>query len=215
MKTGARRLRNTARSRARIRKKNSATNKLKMLRPNFDRILPRESRKTTGSKNASLICGHPEEFTIANASTPKTTTVLTTAITTPRAPSLFSGPRIFEPRSPLGGVYPPPGRLWYFSGDSPPTERLRQDRRVRLVGQPLLLDLVEPAVRLHLLEREVDALDEWTAGLERHREVLVGRRAELADDDAVLDLHGSHVERGREIHHESVDVPVLQVGNPL
>ena len=67
-------------------------------------IFDNESQKSVGSKNASLIWGHPDELRIAKASSPNTTTVLTTAIVTPRAPSAFSGARIFEPRSPDGGV---------------------------------------------------------------------------------------------------------------
>src|SRR5262245_52372374 len=215
MKTGARRLRTTATSRARIRTKISATTKMNTFRLNFDRSVPRESQNTSGSKNASLTCGHPDEFTIANASSPKTITVLATAIATPRAPSALSGARIFDRRSPLGGVYPPPGRLWYFSGAWPPTERLRQEGRVRLVGQPLLVDLVERAVRLHLLERQVHALDERAAGLERHREVLVGRGAELAHDDTLLDLHRRDEEGRRQVHDDPVDVAVLQVRDGL
>ena len=75
-----------------------------MFRVNRAMIFDKESQNTSGSKNASLIWGHPDEFKIANASSPNTTTVLTTAIVTPRAPSDFSGARIFEPRSPEGGV---------------------------------------------------------------------------------------------------------------
>ncbi len=89
---------------ARINTKPSATTKMNTLRPNRAMILPRESQNTSGSKKASLIWGHPEEFRIAKASSPNTTRVLTTAIVTPRAPSAFSGARIFEPRSPDGGV---------------------------------------------------------------------------------------------------------------
>src|SRR3990170_694195 len=216
--TGPARLRITARSSASINTKTSATTKMKMFRQNFSRIFPRESQKTCGSKNASLMAGQPEEFTTARPSAVKNTTVLTTAIHTPRAPSPRSGARIFEPRSPVGGVYGPPGRPWYFSGaPAVPklTTRLAQDRRVRLVGEPLLLDRVQRPVGLHLPEREVHARHERAPGLEHHPEVLVGLGPELPHDDALLDLDRRHEERGRQVDDDAVDVAVVEIGHRL
>ena len=104
VKTGPVRLRITARSKARISTNTSATTKMKTLRPNFSTIFGNESPRTSGSKKASLITGQPEEFTTTTASTAKKITVLVTPIQTARAPSARSGARIFEPRSPVGGV---------------------------------------------------------------------------------------------------------------
>ena len=100
--TGPRRLRSTATIIATIRTKISAVTKMKTFRQNFSTILGNASAKISGSKNASLISGQPEEVTTAKTITPKNTIVLTTAIATPRAPSVRSGARIFDPRSPDG-----------------------------------------------------------------------------------------------------------------
>jgi hypothetical protein len=49
-------------------------------------ISPNELEKMCASKKACRTAGHPDELTTATAIAPKKTTVLTSAIATPRAP---------------------------------------------------------------------------------------------------------------------------------
>src|SRR5918994_4904816 len=82
------------------------------------------------------------------------------------------------------------------------------------LGEPDLLDSSEHARPLHVRERVVDAGDQGVALLEDHPEALPRARArELTDDLAVRYLHRRHVERGRKVDDEAVDLAVLQRGH--
>jgi len=67
-----------------------------------------------------------------------------------------------------------------------------------------LVDRVERAVRLHLLQGQVHALHERTVRLEGHGEILLGLRLELADDHAARDLHGGDEEGARQVDLRAV-----------
>ena len=84
--------------------------------------------------------------------------------------------------------------------------------RFGLLGEPLLLDLLQRAVVLQLGERLVDAVAERVALLEEHPEVLLAAdRGELPDDGPVLDLLGAdEEERGREVDDDAVDLLPVQ-----
>jgi hypothetical protein len=96
------RLRITAIAMATTSTRISAVTKMNAFLPNFSRTFGNASAKTSPSKNASLMSGHPDEFRTATIAAVKNTTVLTTAIATPRTPSTRSGARMREPRSPGG-----------------------------------------------------------------------------------------------------------------
>ena len=61
-----------------------------------------EARKTSRSKNERLTAGQPCEVTTRTTTSAMKTTVLATAIATPRPPSAPRPPRILERRSPTG-----------------------------------------------------------------------------------------------------------------
>ena len=133
---------------------------------------------------------------IATASNVKKTTVLATAMTTPRRPSPpdITLPRILEPR-------------FSFSV-------LLQDGRAADLRQPLVLDLRQRPVGLQLRQRLVDTAHERVPLLEDHAEVLAGRaRRELAENLAVRHLRRRDVERRRQVDDERVRLAVLQRGD--
>ena len=79
-------------------------------------------------------------------------------------------------------------------------------------GEPLLLELVEGAVRVSAASASLTQRHQRVALLEEHPELLLlaGLRLELADDHAVLDLAGGDVERGRQVRDDAVDLVVEQ-----
>src|SRR3954449_3542377 len=89
---------------------------------------------------------------------------------------------------------------------------LLQDGRAGCLGEPDALQRLDRAVGPEPVERLVDAAGQLAALLEHEPEALLAARsgAELTHDFAVGDLHGSHVERGRKVDHEAVDLPVLE-----
>src|SRR6476659_5384800 len=93
-----------------------------------------------------------------------------------------------------------------------PAASLVEDGRVRLVGKPGRLDLIQRAVRLERRDRLVDARGQRAALGEDETEVTAaacGGR-ELADDGAVRDLHGRHVEGRRQVDDDAVDLMRLE-----
>ena len=92
--------------------------------------------------------------------------------------------------------------------------RLFEDRSVRLVGEPLLLDRVERPVLSQCGQRLVDAVAKRVFLLEDHAEVLLpAHRGELAHDRPVRHLDGRDEEGGREVDDDPVDLPVLEAGD--
>src|SRR5262245_1627220 len=108
----------TATARAVTRMIASAMQKILTLTRKAEAISPKESRKIFPLKKASLNWGHPAELTTSATTAPKKTSVLRTAMATPRPPlaPVLSPPRILEPRSPArellqqrGAAREPPG----------------------------------------------------------------------------------------------------------
>ena len=101
---------------------------------------------------------------------------------------------------------PPPPRIFDFR-----LSELLQNGRAGDLREPDLLDPLQHAGALHVRERVVDAGDQGVALLEDHPEpLLAGRGLELADDLAVRHLHRRHVEGGRQVDDEAVDLADLQ-----
>src|SRR5919106_2206391 len=177
----------TAITRAVTRMIASAIRKIRTLSRKARARSGNEPVKRSGLKKARLTSGHPGELTTTTAITATKTAVLAAAIARLRPPP---SPRIRErrPAAPLEGA-------------------LLEDGGVGLIGEPLLLDLREPAAVLQPGEGGVDAVDERAALLERHREeLLLADGRELADDRAVLELDGGDEERGRQVDDDTVDL---------
>src|SRR4051794_38317141 len=220
------RLRRTATSRARARITTSATRKYSMFRTNFLAISGKLSRNSSPLKNACLTAGQFFEWTITHTIAPNTTTVLTTAITTPLAPSRRS-PVLATSRD----RRPPPGTSGPGSGSDPmsyafgeltPGGLALEDRDgadVRLLGQPLLLEVGQGPVVRHGPERLVHACHQRIPLLEGHPDVVGGaalRVGELSDDDAVLHLlheRVGDVQRGRQVDHHGVHLVRVEGGH--
>src|SRR5919198_2220118 len=189
-KTEPGRLRRIARNNAKARITASHIRKYWMLRTNFDATSGKESRNSWPLKKACFTAGQLGDRATAQAISPNTTIVLTTAMATPFAPSCRkTSPRMRDrPRaSGPGGAGAPggPARLKVpFLG--------LEDRHladVRLLRQPLGRDVLQRVVCFHGLEGLVHARNQGAPLLERHAEVLRrGGRRELSHDDAVLDL---------------------------
>src|SRR5664279_5727187 len=220
-KTGPGRLRKTARTSARTRISTSAIAKSWMLSQNAATMSGKAFVKTVALKNETWTSAQPGAFTVIHTRIPKTTTVLTSATSVDRRavrgrPRARSGP----PGGPTASMPPVssgPPRSDIRGGDA---VRLRpEDRGRRLVGEPLLRDLVQAAVRLHRRDRPVDARGERAALREDGAEVLGSRPGldrELAHDVrervalGVRDLRRGDVEGGRQVDHEGVDLLRLE-----
>src|SRR5262245_26887963 len=196
--------------------KTSATRNSWTLIQNAATILGSDAAKISPLKNASRTAGQFGAFVTTRTISPNTMIVLASAIMVERTaspggirrrrdgwlgagrrpPSASRGP----PISDIGCALPG-GQLWL------------EDRRVRLVGQPRLRQLVELAAVLERRDGRVDAARESTALLEQDA-VVLGVRArgsgELADDHGVVDLGRRHVERCRQVDDEAVDLLGLQ-----
>src|SRR5215217_7258210 len=160
----------------------------------FRRKRPRISgnvlRNSSALKKASRTAGQFGERRMNHVISPSTTTVLTTAIRTPFAPSARSPPNSRDPPGPSpsgsgapGGdatscemrpISPPPPRT--MTRRLPPLLQDGDLADVRLLGEPGRLDLLERPIALHLVERLVHAADHGAAPSERHAEVLALRR---------------------------------------
>src|SRR5580765_8142474 len=189
--TGPGRLRMTGSASASGRMNASEIKKIFTFSRNARAISGIDALNSCQLKNVCLTSGHPGACVIARTSTVKKTMVLSTAIVTPRRPSppAVTLPRIFEPRVAF--------------------RRLFQHGRVSL--EPLGLQALQRAVGAELRQRVVDAADERVALLEDHAEVLGRRgRRELALNLPVRDLDRRHVESGRQVDDEAVDLFVLQ-----
>src|SRR5436190_19261078 len=160
-----------------------------------------DSVKSCRSKNALRTAGQPAELTIARTTIAANTTVLATAIPIFRASPPWREPRIFERRA----VRPVSASTLTRPGS------LLEDGRVRLVRQPLRLDLLERAVALERGERLVQARRQLAPLREHHPEVL-GRAhgRELPDDGRVRDLDRGDVERGGQVDDDAVDLVRVQ-----
>ena len=151
------------------------------------------SRASAPLKNDCLTVCQPGEFTISSVTTTRNTTVLTSAIDT-FATAPVPPWRIRERL---------PGSGWVTSGG-----RARSPcRRARSSGSDR-----ERAVRLERRDRLVDARRQRAALGEHEAEVAAAARGgrELADDRAVRDLHGGHVEGGRQVDDDAVDLVRLE-----
>src|ERR687898_2365685 len=172
-KTGPGRLRMIATSIASTSTSTSATTNMKTLIRKARRIFGKASAKTSPSKKASRIDGQPGDVPTRTASPPNTRIVLTSAIAIDRPP--VPAPRIRDDRLPGPGTRGSTPGVPSGKDCSPAMAgRLALDhRRVGVVGEPLLTDLVERAVGLHLFQCQVHAVDERAPLLEGHREVLL------------------------------------------
>src|SRR6476659_6265058 len=187
--TGPGRLRTTASASGRMNA--SEIKKIFTFSRNARAISGMEALNSCQLKKVCLTSGYPGACVIARASTVKKTTVLSTAIVAPRRPSppAVALPRIFEPRFAF--------------------RRLFQHGRVSL--EPLGLEARQRAVGAELRQRVIHAADERVALLEDHAEMLWSPdRRELAENLAVRYLHRRHIESGREIDDQAVDLLVLQ-----
>ena len=129
-KTGPGRLRMIARPSPSTSTIVSAITNATTFLPNFRRMSGKLSRNTSPLKNASRNASHPGALTISAPSTVSTTTVLASAMSTPRAPCWRCQPlRMRERRSPLD----PRPALWITGG-----------RRGRISSGPLLPQAVQP-----------------------------------------------------------------------
>src|SRR5947208_3391562 len=173
----------TARSSASGRMNSSAMQKIFTFSQKADRISGNVLFASLQSKNCCWISGQPGALTIAKPRPVKMTTVLTSAMTTPRRPS----PR---PR--------------------PLIEALLQDGSAGDLREPLRLQALQRPVRLQLRERLVDARGQRIALLQHHAEVLAGLRGQLAEDLPVRHLDRGDVERGRQVDDDRVDLLALE-----
>src|SRR5689334_11585012 len=151
------------------------------------------SRPSLTLKNDCFTVDQPGEFTIASPRSTATTTVLTRAMET-----LAAGPPPWRIRD---------RRSWTGSRDT-----LLKDWGLRLFREPGRLDLVERPVGLQPGERLVDARGQLAALREDEPELAAPARRgrELADDRAVRDLHRRHVEGGRQVDNDAVDLVGLE-----
>src|SRR5262245_12621490 len=175
-----------------------------------------DSAKTSPLKNWSRTAGQLGALTTTMTIRPKTRIVLASAINVERTASPGGLRRRRDGR--LGaGNRPPP------ASTGPPISDIGcaleggglwlEDRRVCLVGQPRLRQLIELATVLEGLDRRVDAARERAALLQQHAVVLGVRTrgsGELAHDHGVVDLRRRHVERRGEVDDEAVDLFRLQ-----
>src|SRR3954469_3158518 len=188
--------RRTAIPSAKTRISASAIRKIRMFSRKARATSGNESTKSCRSKKAFRTSGHPAERTIAKTTIAIKTSVLATATPTLRAP--LKSPRIRDPRLP---------RPLSASALS----ELLEDGRVRLAGQPLLLDLRKRAVRLQGGDRLVDAGGEAVVLRKDEPEVLRrAHRRELAHDRCLGDLHRRDVEGRRQVDDDAVDLMGLQ-----
>src|SRR6185436_5089177 len=110
-KTGPCKLRSTASASAHTRMNTSAMQKYTMLRRNAQTMSGNDLRNSSPLKNSCFTAGQLGDDVTAQTISPATTTVLTTAMTTPRAPSARRGPRILDDGSPSGSLGSPG---WYW-----------------------------------------------------------------------------------------------------
>src|SRR5205814_3267467 len=192
------RLRMTASNSARARMKTSAIRKYSMLRTNFFAIAGKVSLNSWPLKKACLTAGQFAECPITHTSANTTATVLTRAMATPFAPSWRSvSPNKRERRLPSGGPAlsisgsTSNGFPELTSGARDLLLEHRHGADVRLLRQPLVLELLQGPVVLHGGQGQVHALDQVAALLEGHGHVVGGspcRIGELPHHHAVLDL---------------------------
>src|SRR5439155_15628616 len=169
------RLRITAISSANARMITSQIMKYSMLRTNFFAMSGKVSRNSLPLKNACFTAGQFEECTTTHQMAPNTTTVLTTAMATPFAPSCRktsanSRDRLL-PTGPSGGAGAPGGAARLIGLQLRGREH-RHHADVRLLGQPLGGDRLQRVIGLHRCEGSVHTRDERVALHERHPEVL-------------------------------------------
>src|SRR5436190_6735400 len=206
--TAPRRLRKTARNSANARMTTSQIMKNSMLRTNLRATSGKLSTNSFPLKNACFTAGQFGECRMANAITPKTTTVLTSARATPFAPSCRKRSRNRWDRR----------AAWKSSGGAGASGgvatslRVREDRHladVRLLGKPQVRDGLEPSGCLQRRESLVHAVPKPIALHERQPEVFgIRLRRELPHHHAVLHLlHvgiGDVQPRGK-VHDDAVD----------
>src|ERR1700690_3200301 len=213
-------LRRTAITSARTRIRISAMKKSWTFTQNAAAMSGSDSAKSAPLKKDCWTSGQPDELTATQARTPKKTNVLANAIAVDRS---APWPERLDRRPRPGGSSTSPRSR----GPRPPRAVIDQrrsasgleDRRVRLVRQPGLGDLVERPVRLEGADRLVHAARERAPLGQDPAEMLrvrAGLDGKLPDDGGervalrVDDLGRRDVERGREVHHETVDLLGLE-----
>src|SRR5262245_6943758 len=158
--------------------KTSAVRKIRTLMRKASAIPGKDSRKTSGSKNACLTSGHPDALTTIAKSTPTTTSVLMVATAIARPVPGAAEPMMREPLLPVSAL-----------------------PEVRGAGrcQVLPLEALHRAVGPQSVERPVHTPGQRVAPLEHHSEVLAGTAlGELAHDRPVVELDRHDVERRRQ-----------------
>src|SRR5688500_9199986 len=206
------RLRRTAITRPSTRTRSSAVRNSWTLTQNARVTRGHESAKTSGSKNDSWTRGQPGDEVMTAPIAPKRTAVETSAM---RVPRLYSGAGRMRDRRPAwtGGIEPEsagpepitPWRSWRV----PP---LGLELRGAVERQPLVGQGVERAVDGEGLDRLVHAARQPAVLLQDEAEVLgfgAGRRADLAEDLAAVDLDGGDEAGRRQVDDNSVDLAVL------
>src|ERR1035437_5138222 len=135
--------------------------------------------------------------------TEKKTSVLTTAMSIERPPSRRRRPLITA-----GWAGRPFGEIIVARRSAP--IRLLQGRRA-LVVDPLLGEGGEGPVGLDRSEGLVGTGRDWTALAEQDAEMLdVANGGQVAHDRSAGELGVTHVERGRQVHDDAVDLLGLE-----